>query len=76
MSASTIHRHRNELNMISPHKINPNIVKKRPKKAKIDNNGDLKRPQMTSNDLKTTSNDNKKTKTKKKFKSWIYTREN
>ena len=30
---------------------------------------------MTSNDLKTTSNDsNKKTKTKKKFKSWICTR--
>ena len=42
--------------MLSPYRINPNNVKKRPKKAKIDDNGDLKRPQMTSNDLKTTSN--------------------
>ena len=42
MSASTIQRHRNEINMISPYKINPNNVKKRPKKAKIDDNGDLK----------------------------------
>ena len=69
MSASTVQRHRNELNMISPYKINPNNVKKRPKKAKIDDNGDLKRPQMNSNDLKTTSNDNnKKTKTKNNLK--------
>ena len=60
MSASTIQRHRNEINMISPCKINPNNVKKRPKKAEIDDNGDLKRPQMTSND-----NTNKKTKNKK-----------
>ena len=66
MSPSTIQRHRNDLNMLSPYRINLNNVKKRPKKAKIDDNGDLKRPQMTSNDLKTTSNDNnKKTKTKK-----------
>ena len=51
--------------MLSPHRINPNNVKKRSKNVKIDDNGDLKRPQMTSNDLKTTSNDNnKKTKTK------------
>ena len=69
MSASTLQRHRNEINMISPYRINPNNVKKRPKKAKIDDNGDLKRPQMTSNDLKTTSNDNnKKTKTKNNLK--------
>ena len=54
MSASTIlQRHRNEINMLSPYRINPNNVKKRSKKAKIDDNDDLKRPQMTSNSLKT-----------------------
>ena len=69
MSSSTIQRYRNDTNMFSPYRINPNNVKKRSKKAKIDNNGDLKRPQMTSNDLKTTSNDNnKKTKTKNDLK--------
>ena len=69
MSPSTIQRHRNDINMLSPYRINPNNVKRRPRKAKIDDNGDLKRPQMTSNDLKTTSNDNnKKTKTKNNFK--------
>ena len=48
--------------MDSPYRINPNIVKKRQKKVKIDENNDLKRgsddlirPQMTSKDLKTTS---------------------
>ena len=59
MSSSTIKRYRNDKNMISPYRINPNNVKKRSKKAKIDNNGDFKRPQMTSNDLKTTPNDKK-----------------
>ena len=59
MSSSTIQRYRNDINMISPYRINPNIVKKRSKKAKIDNNADLKRPQMTTNDLKVTSNDKK-----------------
>ena len=60
--------------MLSTYRINPNNVKKRPKKAKIDENNDikrgsddLKRPQMTSND--------KKNKIKKCFKSWICTRE-
>ena len=51
--------------MFSPYRINSNNVKKQQKKTKIDNNGDLKRPQLTSNDPKTSSNDNnKKTKTK------------
>ena len=59
MSPSTIQRYRNDINMISPYRIKPNNVKKQSKKVKIDNNGDLKRPQMTSNDLKTTSNDKK-----------------
>ena len=60
MSPSTIQRYRNDINMISPYRINPNNVKKQQKKAKIDNNDDLKRPQLISSDLKTTSNDNKK----------------
>ena len=55
MSASSIQRQRNDINMSSPYRNNPNNVKKRPKKAKIDDNGDLKRPQMTSNDPKTAS---------------------
>ena len=67
MSSSTIKRCRNDINMLSPYRINPNNVKKRPKKAKIDNNDEPKRPQMTSNDLKLTSND-KKTKTKNNLK--------
>ena len=70
MSTSTIQRHRNDINMLSAYRINPNNVKKRSKKAKIDDNCDLKRLQMTSNDLKTTSNDNnKKTKTKNNIKA-------
>ena len=73
MSPSTIQRYRNDINMLSPYRINPNNVKKQQKKTKVDNNGDLKRPQLTSNDLKITSND-KKNKIKKCFKSWIYTR--
>ena len=47
MSSSTIQRYRNDRNMLSPYKINPNNVKRQRKKAKIDNNDDLKRPQMT-----------------------------
>ena len=50
MSSSTIQRFRNDINKLSPYRINPNNNKKRPKKAKIDNISDLKRPQMTSND--------------------------
>ena len=33
MSASTIQRHRNEMNMLSPYRINRNNVKKRSKKG-------------------------------------------
>ena len=53
MSSSTLQRYRNDINMLSLYRINPNNIKKRPKKAKIDDNGDLKRPQLTSNDKKT-----------------------
>ena len=59
MSPSTIQRYRNDINMFSPYRINSNNVKKQQKKTKIDNNGDIKRPQMTSNDLKSSSNDEK-----------------
>ena len=68
MSPSTIQRYRNDINMISPYRINPNNVKKRSKKTKIDDNGDLKRPNLTSNDLKSSSND-KKTKSKNVLKA-------
>ena len=60
--------------MLSPYRINPNNTKKRSKKAKIDDIGDLERPQMTSNDVKTTSNESIKIK-KNKIKRWFYTRE-
>ena len=64
MSSSTIKRYRNDINMLSPYRISPNNVKKRTKKAKIDI-GDLKRPQMTSNDVKTTLNETVKNKKNK-----------
>ena len=67
MSSSTVQRFRNDINMLSPYRISPNNTEKRSKKAEIDNNSDLKRPQTTSNDLKTTSDEpvkNKKNKLK------------
>ena len=68
MSSSTIQRYRNDINMISPYRINPNNVKKQRRKTKINDNDDLKRPNLTPNDLKTTSND-KKTKSKNVLKA-------
>ena len=65
MSSSTIQRYRNDINMHSPYRINSNNVKKRTKKAKIDDIGDLKRPQMTSNDVKTSLNETVKNKKNK-----------
>ena len=62
MSSSTIKRYRNDINMLSPYRISANNVKKRSKKAKIDDIGDLKRPQMSSNDLKTSLNETVKNK--------------
>ena len=67
ISSSSEQRYRNDINMLSPYRISPNNTKKRSKKAKIDDIGDLKRPQMTSNNLKTTSDEpvkNKKNKLK------------
>ena len=74
LSSSTIQRYRNDINILSPYRIQPNNTNKRTKKAKninFDNNShhepDVKRSQMTSNDLKRTSNEpvkNKKNKLK------------
>ena len=74
MPSSTLQRYRNDINMLSPYRISPNNNKKRSIKFKttdFDNNshneGGVKRPQMTSVDLKTTSNEsvnNKKNKLK------------
>ena len=59
MSSSTLQKYRNDINMLSPYRYNPNNTNKRTKKVKntdFDNNPhhetDVKRPQMISNDLK------------------------
>ena len=72
-SASTLQRYRNEINMLSPYRNQPNNTKKRSKKVKntdFDNNSHdeagVKRPQMTSNDLKTSSSETVKKKNKLK----------
>ena len=65
MSSSTVQRYRNDINMLSPYRINPNNTKKRTKKPKIDDIGDLKRPQMTSNNLETNSKEQVKNKKNK-----------
>ena len=73
-SSITLQRYRNDINMLSPYRINPNNTNKRRKKASntnFNNNShhelDVKRPQMISKDLKMTSNKtvkNKKIKVK------------
>ena len=75
MSSSTLQRYRNDINMLSPYRTNPNNVKKRPKKVKntdfIDDShqeADVKRPQKTSNDLKRPQSSSYKTKTKNSLK--------
>ena len=56
-STSTLQRYRNDINMVSPYKIQPNTTNKRPKKVPntfFDNNShrdpDVKRPRSTSNE--------------------------
>ena len=68
-SSSTLQRYRNDINMLSPYRINPNTTNKRTKKSsntKFDNNShpdpDVKRHRLTSNDLKTNAKSNKKNK--------------
>ena len=57
LSTSTLQRYRNDINMLSPHRIDPNINNKRTKNASNTNFDDnshheskVKRPQMTSKD--------------------------
>ena len=59
LSSSTLQRYRNEINMLSPYRISVNNTKKRSKKALNTNfddasrhEADVKRSQMTLNDLK------------------------
>ena len=58
LSTSTLQRYRNDINMVSPYRINHNNTNKRTEKASngnFDNNSqhesNVKRPQMTSEDL-------------------------
>ena len=58
LSSSTLQRYTNDINMLSPYRIQSDNTKKRSKKAKntdFDNNShhetDFKRPQMTSKQL-------------------------
>ena len=57
-SSSTLQRYKNDINILSPYRIQPNITIKRTKKVSntiLDNNSrcehDLKTPQLTSKDL-------------------------
>ena len=73
-STSTLQRYTNHKNILSLYRIHTNNTNKRSEKVSntnLDNTShrghDLKRPQLTSNDLKTTSNEpvkNKKNKLK------------
>ena len=65
-SSSTLQRYRNDINMLSPYRINPKNTNKRTKKTSntnFDNNSqsdsDVKRLRLTSNDLKTNPKSNK-----------------
>ena len=58
-STSTLQRYRDDINLLSPYRIHTNNINKQRKKASKTNSinylyrdPDLKRPQMTSNDLK------------------------
>ena len=68
-SCSTLQRYRNDINRFSPYRINPNNTNKRTKmtsNTNFDNNShpdsDVKRPRLTSNDLKTITKSNKENK--------------
>ena len=72
LSSSTLQRYRDDTNMLPRYRINPNNTNKRTKKASnasFDNNShhepDVKRLQMTSKDLKSTSNNKRFTNEKK-----------
>ena len=63
-SSSTLQRYRNDFYLFSTNRVQPNFTNNRSKKVSntnLINNShrrhDIKRPQMTSNDLRTTSNE-------------------
>ena len=75
LSSSTLQGYRDDINMLSPYRIQTNNTNKRTKKGKnnnFDSNPhhvtDVKRPQMTSNDLKRPQSTSNKTKTKNNIK--------
>ena len=70
--SSTLHRYRNDINMLSPYRIQPNNTNKRSKNVSnttFNNNShhepDVKRPQMTLKDLKPTQTNTKSNKRNK-----------
>ena len=76
-SISTLQRYRNVINMLSAYRINQNNINKRIKRASntnFENNShptpDVKSPQMTSNDLKPTSNNKPIRNLKKQTERW------
>ena len=83
LSTSTVQICRNDINMVSPYRINPNNNNKRTKKASntnFDNNlhneCDVKRPQMTSNDLITTQTNTKSNRKNKNVLKAVSVQEN
>ena len=84
LSTSTLQRYRNDINLFSPYRTNPNNTEKQPKKVKntdfddeSHHESDVKRPQMTSKDLNRHQMKivRKRKQKKKQFKRWIRTRE-
>ena len=61
VSSSTLQRYRIEKNMLSPNRIAPSNTNTREQKTSKHTEDDLKRTQMTSDDLKMASNDLKMT---------------
>ena len=68
-SSSTLQRYRNDIDMLSPYRIQSSNTDKRTKNSSIsnsDNNShpdfEVERPQMTANDLKTNTKSNEKDK--------------
>ena len=62
LSSSTIQRYRNDINMLSPFRIQPNNTNKRTNKAKILILTTIHMTKSTLKDLETTSNETVKSK--------------
>ena len=82
-STSNLQRYRNDINLVSPYRIQPNNTNKRIKKASktiFDNNShrkhDFKRPQITPNDLNTTQRNTKSNKKNKNIPKAGFKHEN